>query len=223
MNHTETASAKWMRRAGLRGRVDFTMMYVAHDAFSRDLSRLIQLSNAGRAHAPEALAIWDMFSRQLHIHHTAEDAGLWPRLRAVVTDRDEIAVLDAMEAEHAYLDPQLERADRALQRGGGAGFTTLLDELESGLAAHMRHEEEAALPLIERRLGPSGWAAFARDVRRSQGGIRAGAGYLPWVLDGAPDAAKRTVLRMLPAPARLLYHRVWEPRYRSAANLAYTT
>ena len=57
MNHTETTSAAWLRRDGLRGEVDFTMMYVAHDAFSRDLSRLIQISNAGRAHTSQAQAI----------------------------------------------------------------------------------------------------------------------------------------------------------------------
>jgi hemerythrin-like domain-containing protein len=220
MNHTETTSAAWLRRDGLRGEVDFTMMYVAHDAFSRDLSRLIQISSAGRAHTSQAQAIWAMFSRQLHVHHTAEDTSLWPRLRVAVTDADDIAVLDAMEAEHAALDPQLEGVEAALHGRDGAGLVTRLRDLASGLAAHMRHEEDAALPLIDRRLGRAGWAAFGRDIRKSQGGIRGGAEYLPWVLDAAPDQAKRTVLGMLPAPARLLYRRVWEPRYRRAANIA---
>jgi hypothetical protein len=217
MNHTETSGAAWLRRAKLRGEVDFTMMYVAHDAFSRDLSRLIQIGSAGRAHTPQAQATWAMFSRQLHVHHTAEDTALWPRLRAAVTDADEIAVLDAMAAEHAELDPQLVRVEAALHGRDGAGLVTQLRDLASGLAAHMQHEEEAALPLIDRRLGRAGWSAFGRDIRRSQGGIRGGAEYLPWVLDGAPDQAKRAVLGMLPAPARVLYRRVWEPRYRRAA------
>ena len=220
MNHTETTSAAWLRRDGLRGEVDFTMMYVAHDAFSRDLSRLIQISRAGRAHTPQAQAIWAMFSHQLHVHHTAEDTSLWPRLRVAVTDAEEIAVLDAMQAEHAALDPQLERVEAALHGRDDASLVTRLRDLASGLAAHMRHEEDAALPLVGRRLGRAGWAAFGRDIRKSQGGIRGGAQYLPWVLDAAPDQAKRTVLGMLPAPARLLYRRIWEPRYRRAANLA---
>src|SRR6266571_330771 len=203
MNHTETTSAAWLRRDGLRGEVDFTMMYVAHDAFSRDLSRLIQISRAGRTHTPQAQAIWAMFSHQLHVHHTAEDTSLWPRLRVAVTDADEIAVLDA----------QLERVEAALHGRDDASLVTRLRDLASGLAAHMQHEEYAALPLVDRRLGRAGWAAFGRDIRKSQGGIRGGAQYLPWVLDAAPDQAKRTVLGMLPAPARLLYRRIWEPRY----------
>ena len=156
MNHTETTSAAWLRRDGLRGEVDFTMMYVAHDAFSRDLSRLIQISSAGRAHTSQAQAIWAMFSRQLHVHHTAEDTSLWPGLRAAVADADEIAVLDAMEAEHAALDPQLERVEAALHGQDDASLVTQLRDLASGLAAHMQHEEDAALPLVDRRLGAPG-------------------------------------------------------------------
>jgi len=36
-NDIETAAETRERRAALAGDVDFTMMYVAHDAFNRDL------------------------------------------------------------------------------------------------------------------------------------------------------------------------------------------
>jgi hypothetical protein len=39
--------------------------------------------------------------KQLHIHHTGEDTSLWPRLRAAVSSAGEVAVVDAMDAEHA--------------------------------------------------------------------------------------------------------------------------
>ena len=40
-HHTESRADAWTRRQSLTGSVDFTMMYVAHDAFNRDLERLI--------------------------------------------------------------------------------------------------------------------------------------------------------------------------------------
>ena len=46
-----------------------------------------------------------MLKKQLHIHHTAEDRSLWPPLREKVTRPEQVAVLDAMQAEHARNDP----------------------------------------------------------------------------------------------------------------------
>ena len=87
------------------------------------------------------------------------------------------------------------------------------------LAAHMRHEEEAALPLVERRIGAAGWSAIGKQVHRAQGEIRAGARYLPWVLDGAQEQTRTAVLSILPSPARAQCRRVWEPKYRRSVHL----
>jgi hypothetical protein len=87
------------------------------------------------------------------------------------------------------------------------------------LAAHMVHEETDALPLLDRRLGNAGWDAFTKEARRQQGGIKGAAEYLPWVLDGATGEVEFKTLRLLPPPARLVYRRLWEPRYRKAERL----
>ena len=39
--------------------IDFTMMYVTHDAFRRDLGRFKTASVAGTAHSPRARAGWE--------------------------------------------------------------------------------------------------------------------------------------------------------------------
>ncbi len=215
MTHTDA----WRERTPLDGEVDFTMMYVAHDAFARDLGRLAAASERGQAQTPQAFATWGMFKKQLHVHHTAEDTSLWPRLRAAVFAPEDVAVLDAMDAEHAAIDPQLERVDAAMADYDAAGLTAGLAALAAGLTAHMRHEEDAALPLVDTHLGRSGWAAFGRDVRKAGGGIRGGAQYLPWVLDGASDEMTAKVLAVLPPPARVLYRRVWAPRYQRERTL----
>ena len=68
-----------------------------------------------------------------------------------------------------------------------------------------------ALPLVETFLGPEGWDAFGRAIRKTQG-LRAGAEYLPWVLDGAPIATQAKVLGLLPPLVTLLYRLVWAPK-----------
>lgn len=202
------------QRTPLNGEVDFTMMYIAHDAFARDLHGMATASEHGQAFTPETLASWAMFTHQLHVHHTAEDTSLWPRLRATAVQPDEVAVLDAMGMEHAQIDPRLEHVEDALAAKDAAWLAEGIDALTTLLIAHMRHEEEAALPLVESHLGREGWAAFGQEIRTAQGGIRGGAKYLPWVLDGASGPTKTKVLRQLPVPARLLYRWLWAPRYR---------
>ena len=216
--HTETVAEAWERRGAARGSVDFTMMYVAHDAFGRDLAQLAAAARDGRADTPAVVSTWTLFTRQLHVHHNTEDTTLWPLVRAAIVDPLDSAILDAMEAEHASLDPLLASVDDAMRRGDAGALATRLDRLIVSLSAHTRHEEDEALPLVEQLIGQPGWDRFGAGIRRVQG-IRGGAVYVPWVLDRAPDHVGRAVRRLLPVPVRLLYRLAWEPRYRKAEHL----
>jgi iron-sulfur cluster repair protein YtfE (RIC family) len=167
----------------------------------------------GESSGRQATAGWAAFTEQLHIHHRAEDVALWPRLREAVTDRSEHAVLDAMEAEHAGIDPRLERIRAAMQDRDEAELSDGVGLLFADLREHMRHEEVEALPLVEKHLGPAGWGAFARHMRKTQG-LRGAAEFFPWLLDDAPEPSVARVLGVLPPPARVLYRRLWAPRYR---------
>ena len=193
--------------------VDFTMMYVAHAAFTRDLRRLSRENERGQARTPVARAQWAMFTKQLHIHHRAEDTALWPLLRAAALRPDESDVIDQMEREHAQIDPQLERIDVAFASDDGALLGEEIQALASTLTAHMRHEEDAALPLVEAHLGAAGWAKFGAAIRQTQG-LRGAAEYLPWLLDDVSTEVQAKVLKMLPPPVRFLYRRSWAPAYR---------
>jgi hypothetical protein len=218
-NALETPSQAHRRRAAITGEVDFTLMYIAHDAFTRDLTRLLAAADTGQGLSPAAGATWRSLRRQLHTHHAAEDASLWPRLRGVVSDPAETRILDDMEREHAALDPCVLRVDESIADGDDAVLIEELHALGRGLPEHMRHEEDSALPLLERRLGQAGWDAFGGEIRSRQGGLKGAAEYLPWVLDGADPAYAATLLRLLPAPARLLYRTIWAPRYRTSERL----
>ena len=212
MTANDTGRSSSGRHPRLEGAVDFTIMYVVHDAFRRDLRRLTAAVEAGRTADPAVRAGWATFKNQLHVHHTAEDTSLWPPLRHKVTRPGDVAVLDAMEAEHARIDPLLSQVDASLAATSLPDLAENAGVLTETLAAHMEHEENQALPLIEAHLGPAGWDAFRQELRKSQG-LSGGAEFIPWMLDSAPAGTSKQVLSSMPPPARLLYRAVWRRGY----------
>ncbi|MBD2895187.1 hemerythrin domain-containing protein [Actinomadura nitritigenes] len=200
-------------RSGPSDRIDVSFMYAVHDAFQRDLDRLIAMAEAGDVPDPALRAGWDRFSTFLHVHHTAEDTHLWPVLKDRVADT---AVLEQMEAEHNALDGLLEGVDTAIKTSSPAEvLAARAAELAQGLTAHCDHEEELALPLVQKLMTKKEWDAFGAE-QRSKLGMSGAASFFPWLLDGAEDETRRKVLGIVPPPVRLLYRAVWRPRYERA-------
>jgi hypothetical protein len=198
-------------------RLDMTMMYAMHDALRRELERIAGVAARTGDDPVRVLATaagWKMFKTFLHVHHTSEDLALWPVMRAKLADRpDDLALLDAMEAEHAAIDPLLAEVDAALadrdrgaQRLGG-----LVDALVTGLGGHLRHEESEGLALIDATLTDRQWSEFS-DVHRERIGGDAPR-YLPWLLDGADARTTALVLGRMPAPILAAYHDEWRTAY----------
>jgi iron-sulfur cluster repair protein YtfE (RIC family) len=193
--------------------IDFTMMYVTHDAFRRDLARLTAAATAGTAQAPRVRAGWENFRAQLLLHHSVEDTDLWPRVSRAAAGRPSgLALLAEMTAEHAQIDPLLAAVDDALAHSPG-NLASAVVGLTSALEWHLKHEEDAALPLIQSVCTPADWRAFAGAMRRAQG-IKGAARYVPWILDGLAPEKQRRFLAALPAPARVINRILWQPRYR---------
>ena len=195
----------------MTGTIDFTMMYVTHNAFRRDLDRLAAAAG-DPAGTGRIRAGWENFKTQLHLHHSVEDSHLWPRLQRAVTGPDDLVLLEQMEAEHALIDPLLAAVDTAMADPGGTALAEALRELSTALGLHLEHEEADALPLIQKVLTPADWKAFASAMRRRQG-FKGAAVYVPWILDGAPNEERRRFLGALPAPVTLLNRLLWQPRY----------
>ncbi|MVU80465.1 hemerythrin domain-containing protein [Nocardia sp. ET3-3] len=193
--------------------IDFFGMYLAHDACMRDLVRLSAAAAAGRLAEPSVSIGWETFRRQLDRHHSTEDAALWPLVRAAVDDPADLAVLDEMEAEHEGIEELLGKVESGIADSvGGPRLRADVDALAAALDTHFTHEEQVALPLIDRTVGGPGWAAFGAEMRK-RNGLRAVTEYLPWALDDAPAAAQAKMLDFLPAPIRALYRYVLKPRY----------
>jgi hypothetical protein len=199
---------------GAQSRLDFTMMYAAHDAFRRDTARLARAADSTTGDLRAFRAGWTTFTYYLHVHHSAEDSVLWPPLRAKMDSAPErLALLDAMEAEHASLDPLMARIGSRLTSGDTGGLRADAEQLDQVLTDHLAHEENDGLPLIDAVLNEKDWDAFGEEQRR-QVGTAGTAQFFPWLLDEASAGTEQKVLALVPPPIRFLYRKTWRPRYQ---------
>jgi hemerythrin-like domain-containing protein len=203
--------------SGTDFKLDMTMMFTLHDALRRELAHLARITERtddDPRHILRSAAGWEMFKKYLHVHHTAEDAMVWPVMQSALAGRpDDLALLDAMEAEHAAIDPLLESIDAALadREAGPQQLGVLIDQLRTGVSGHLAHEERDALPLIDVTLTEQQWQRFGAehgnrigdDARR----------YLPWILDNADPQRAALVLGRMPAPAQAAYRDEWLPEF----------
>jgi Hemerythrin HHE cation binding domain len=197
------------------GDADLTIMLAAHDAFRRDLTRLARTASAADLSDPArrqpVAAGWDLFQRELHLHHTTEDELIWPALRPrLAHSAAALSVLDAMEAEHELIDPLLAAVNAEFPDGDR--LADVIDALTTSLTGHLAHEERDGLPLIGAALSAAEWRGVGRKIVR-ENGMAAGSEMFAWILDGADPGHSRATLAQLPPPARLLYRAVWKPRF----------
>jgi hemerythrin-like domain-containing protein len=201
---------------------DMTMMLVMHDALRRELERMARITartDDDPRHMLQTALGWELFKNYLRVHHNAEDDALWPPIRQAIGERaDDLVVIDAMEAEHATVDPGLNAIDAALadRESGPERLGAVFDRLVGGLGGHLTHEEKDALPLIDAYATPEVMQRFglAHSSRIGAGVSR----YLPWLLDSASAERTSAALATLPDPVRLAYLDEWQPAY-AALNL----
>jgi hypothetical protein len=211
------------------GGADLTIMNAAHDALRHDLAALARSAQgAGRRGPDEQRSVaagWQLFKRQLHLHHTAEDDLVWPPLRErLAGSADSLSVLDEMEAEHARIDPLLAAVDAGFavagQAGGHPGTGRLgdaVDALAASLTGHLTHEEKDGLPLIGEALTAAQWRRVGFRIAR-RNGLPAGGEMFSWMLSAASADQVAGITRQLPPPARILYRAVWKPRFEKTGR-----
>ena len=204
------------------GPVDARMMYLMHHAFRRDLRLFVEAAAVTSVEDPDTwqalVARWDIFSGALHHHHTGEDAGLWPMLLARA-DEHERATLDAMEAEHAEIDPSLTACAAGLARMAAAPdpatAARLVEDLRTAQAClhrHLGHEETEAMALVQRYLTTKEWDEMAEEHFGKGQTLRQLTWLVPWALDGVPEGPRADLLQVAGAPMRVLW-RLTHRRY----------
>jgi hypothetical protein len=211
-----------------RGR--FTIVYLIHEAFRRDLGRLcsaVKASGGDQQRARQLGAHWEFVNGQLHHHHEVEDTSLWPLVRPKLVGRDEdLAVLAQMEAQHLVLLPLCAAIGEgfgslAQQPSGekGSDLAGLIDELGAQLGSHLEEEERRCFPVIDQALTVEEFESFGKATAKAIG-MRGSARFFPWIFDQADPVECRAVLSMPPPPVRVLCRYMWEPRYeRTVAKL----
>jgi hemerythrin-like domain-containing protein len=211
-----------------RGR--FTVVFLIHEAFRRDLRRLraaVRSPGVDSSRAHQLAEHWEFVNEQLHHHHQVEDESLWPLIRPKLAGKDDdLEVLAEMEAQHVTLLPLCETIGKGFAAfaddpggEGGIELARQLDSLSDQLASHLDDEELRCFPVIDQALTADEFESFGKATAKSVG-MRGSASFFPWIFDGAEDVERTAVLKMPPAPVRVLCRYVWEPRYgRKVATL----
>jgi hemerythrin-like domain-containing protein len=198
-------------------KLDMTMMFAIHDALRRELIQIARITDRATddpQHILRTAAGWQMFKSYLHVHHTCEDDTLWPVLEQSLASRpDDLALLAALEAEHAAIDPLLAAIDAALadRERGPEQLGGLTDTLVTVLTAHLRHEENDGLLLIDATATLEQWQRFGAEHGKRIG--PEAPRYLPWLLDGLDESRTASVLANIPEPLRQAYRDEWLPAF----------
>ncbi|MGF1646150.1 MAG: NmrA family NAD(P)-binding protein [Kineosporiaceae bacterium] len=201
------------------GPVDLMNMYVMHHAFRRDLTAFrLAVGRAAIEDRGQWRALrerWRIFATALHHHHRAEDAGLWPLLlERVGRTGDDAArtVLEAMQDEHARIDPLLDecaggfaRLAEEADQGVRTALRRSLDDAWALLDRHLGHEERDAMTLLQRHLGEVDWLRVEREHFRPAYSLREILSVVPWAMQGLPSDVRRKALAAGGPPFSLLY------------------
>jgi hypothetical protein len=196
------ARRSWARQQATRAEQppDVGFMLALHAALRRDMDRLRRAAGEPSVSA-NVREGWELFRRELEVHHRAEDEDLWPKLRPRLTDPADLATVDAMYDEHRQLPGRLARVAEALGTSDGI---QAIEDLAGVLLTHLDHEERDALPLVPKHLSGQEWHDFLL-LERSKRAPRERSEFLTWVLDDAPPQHAEAVLRELPPPGRVAY------------------
>jgi len=197
--------------------LDMSMMFAMHDALRRELVQVGRIARLRDDHPGQLLRAalgWELFKKFLLVHHQSEDDTLWPALRARVAGLpDRVALADALEAEHAVIEPLLTAIDAAAADPdyGYQRLGDIVDELTTKLTAHLTHEETDGLPLIDVSLTAQEWQRFAQvHTERIRGDAPM---YMPWLLNGASPQTLDAILGKFPPPLLTAFREEWGPRY----------
>src|SRR3954452_5879185 len=211
---------------------DTRMMAIVHGALQRDLLRARQVASAppypeGRQRQGLGRhVVWLMDF--LHAHHTAEDEGLWPAVRAKNPAAGPL--LDSLDADHQRIVPAADvlrsaagRYAESSEEGARADLVAALDDLALVLFPHLDREVAEAMPVVSATLTNEESQAIEQEYNIKHKSLAQLGFEGHWLLDGIDPAGYDVVVHMVPVIPRFIllhgfarsYRRrqaaVWEP------------
>ena len=218
------------------GPVDVAGMYVMHHGFRRDLDNFVNTvprAGVGDRHRWQRLARrWRLSPSSCTSTTRARMPGLWPLLLARVDAAGDPAAgvtLEAMQAEHADIDPILTSCGQGFDRlaatadaDARAALEVRLMAARRALDAHLAHEETDAMALVQRYLDEKDWKALERNHFAVAYSVRESLQVLPWVMHRLPEAAQEAVFGQ-PGAGVLRHPWQWilRPRFECAERRAF--
>jgi hypothetical protein len=201
---------------------DVRDMYVVHRAFRREfglLPGLVRAVAVGDVSRAEVVATHlDLVLAGLHMHHTGEDAVLWPLLLERAAPAH--ALVATMEAQHEAVDGYADqigvvaaewRTSASAVRG--EQLARLVEDFRTALVEHLDLEEREILPVAARCVTAAEWRSLGDHgvevMTRAQLPLMFGA-----VLEEADDEERAMMLGALPLPVRALLTTVGKWQYR---------
>ena len=214
MTHTTSAATEQL--------TDVRDMYVVHRVFRREFALIPRLV---RGVAPGDVARASVVAEHarlilggLDMHHTGEDALLWPKLLDRAAPSADL--VHRMEAQHHRVEELIAQLGEALPRWEAEARPAVREELAAtfdalhvALLEHLEEEERHILPLAERHVTQEEWAGLGEHgmakVKKSELPILFGS-----MLEEATPEERTLMLGIVPGPVRLLVRTVFAWQYR---------
>ena len=202
---------------------DTRIMRIIHSALRRDLARAQQvLRDAPPPAQTQRVALADHLAWMmtfLHMHHSGEDRGLWPLVRELNPAAG--ALLDAMDADHARIAPEIGRVSAAateyrVDPAAREDLSRSLDTLAHVLLPHLRREEEDMMPVVartltQRQLDDVEQREFVAPKTKQELGVE-----VHWIVDGVDREDYNVTVHKVGPVARFMLLHVFKRPYRRA-------
>ena len=188
-------------------------MAIVHRLFRQAYDEAARLVRAGPTPSPGRVTFLadhiDLVLGGLHSHHQDEDELLYPKLIERVPEQ--APVTEHVEHEHQVIATALDAASAACatwrQRPSaetGEALAAALDHLNAVVQPHLDDEEQKVVPLAAVTLTQEEWDAMGKhavaSIPRNKRGIAFG-----MLLDPLNQPDRAYMMRVLPAPVRMLY------------------
>ena len=201
---------------------DVRDMYVVHRVFRREFVLIPQLIRQVAAGDTARAAVVGEHARLLlaglDMHHTGEDALLWPKL--LERNPPNAELVHRMEGQHHRVEELISQLQESLTRWQAEARPAVREEVAStfdqfrvALLEHLDDEEQHILPIAARCVTQEEWNELGQHgiekVTKAQLPLMFGA-----LLEEATPPERKMMLSLVPIPVRVLLRTVFAWQYR---------
>jgi uncharacterized protein YndB with AHSA1/START domain len=206
------------------GPADTRTMRIVHNALRRDLTRARDvLTTAPYPHPVQRRALGEHLAWMmafLHHHHSGEDAGLYPLVRA--HNPGAAALLDEMDADHHAIEPAMDELTAAGNAYAGSDddrprAVAAIDALCAVLLPHLLREELEMMPVVAASITKAQWDHWTQEYNvkptpKSQLAIEG-----LWIMEGQTAEDRALMAELVPPIPRWIILNVVSRAYRKQA------